>query len=179
MQRLLLASLLAAALATSAPAAAQEDATRSQVEALLGGIEYVPSAQQWQALGPQGEATLRQIAADPATPRSRRGRALSALAHFPSPETRLLFERLLADEQQPVLLRRKALVAAANAFGPQALPTLQPYLQHPDQRLRESAALAISAIHTPEARALLQERLLVEDAPWLREALHNALEARP
>lgn len=179
-RRLMVACLCLACLGVAAPALAQDSAqARGQVEALLGGIEYVPSAEQWQALGPQGEAALREIAADAKQPRTRRGRAMSALAHFPSPQTQALVQQILADPGAPVLLKRKALRTATVAFGEQGLALAQPFLHHEDKRLRESAILAIGQLKTPQARQLLQARLDVEPAPYLKEVLHQTLEVRP
>jgi HEAT repeat protein len=177
---LIVAALSLAGLGASSQALAQDGAApRSQVEALLGGIEYVPSAQQWQALGSEGEAALRQIAADTTAPRTRRGRALSALAHFPSPETRALVQSVLADPGAPILVKRKALRTATVAFGDQGLALVQPFLAHENKRLRESAILAVGKLKTPQARELLEARLTAEPAPYLKEVLRQALEVRP
>ena len=68
-----LALLALPAMAAAAPPASDK-ALEERVEALLSGIEAVPSRTEWVALGPKAGVVLRRIAADPKARVIRRAR---------------------------------------------------------------------------------------------------------
>lgn len=146
--------------ATTKPAFA--DTLGQQIDALMGGYEYVPPASAWTRLGPEAASRLRVIAEDTHQLPSKRLRAVSALALFPTSETRAFLEQILANEQASSLMRRKAALSLAAGFGTSALPVVARHAASPDVRLRDDVARALGLIKTPEARAVLQSRLAVE-----------------
>ncbi len=145
---------------------------------LLDGVDTVPDAAAWRRLGPAGEARLAAIAGDRDAPIGRRARAVSALAHFPSDATRKLLATLLSHDDAPSLLRRKAALSLARAFGDMSVATLAAQAGAADPRLRDDVARALGSIGTARARAVLQRRLAVEGT-WVRRTIERALRGAP
>lgn len=178
------AALLAASLILGGltGAAAQEGgaaAVRPQVEELLEAFEAAPSASEWTRLGPGAGEVLREIAADARRRPTVRSRAATALRHYPDAASFAALEVLARDEQTPVLVRRKAVRALAEGWGAQALGLVKPLVEHENLQLRESALRALAMIPTPEARALLEERLRLEPRAYLRETIQESIRKAP
>ena len=156
-------------------AAAQQTQVAKQVDALLGGIEYVPKASEWTALGPEAAQVLVSIAKAKQERPSRRARAISALAHFPTPETRTFLETIASDPTLKTVLRRKALRALSHAYQGEALAFVQGFVAVEDKHLREAAVKSLAEIGTPQARLILEERRKVESAAFVRETIEKSL----
>jgi HEAT repeat protein len=163
----------------AAPSLAQDPSAEveraAKVAVLLDSIHDVPSAQEWTTLGPGAAAVLRAIAADSSQLATRRGRAATALRHFPDADTRSLHERLVADTSAPSVVRRKAALALALSAGELAVPALQPLLQSDDKRLREGVVKALGRIRSPAAVSALQASLDSEPKPYLKEEIRKAI----
>ena len=175
MKRVVTLLLSVSFLVAGSTAMAQDAKVAAEVDVLLGGIEYVPKAEEWTKLGPDAATVLRTIAGSQNERPSRRARAVSALAHFPTPETKAFLTGILHGADSPVLLQRKAMSALSFAYGADSLQLLQPYLANPNRRLRESAIRAVGTVASPDAKALLKQRLQVEDAKYLRETIQEVL----
>ncbi|HJL05493.1 MAG TPA: HEAT repeat domain-containing protein [Polyangiaceae bacterium LLY-WYZ-15_(1-7)] len=162
----------------ASPAAAQpapDDALVSQVRQLLSGVEAVPPAATWRALGSGGLRALVALYQSPTEPPFVRARAVSAAAHYPVPAARTFLKAVAGAPGQDALFVRRAVRALGAAFGAQAEADLRPYLAHPAPAVRVAAARALAPIDTPSARAALRERRRVERARSVREALDAAL----
>lgn len=154
----------------------QQSTVASRVEALLGGIEYVPTADDWKKIGPEAADELRKIANDPSEAPSVRSRAISSLSHFPSAVNKDFLGKMLADKAQSSLLRRKALRSLSAGYGAESMELVGPYLKVEDKRLRESAIKALGSMKTVEAKTVLQERLSLEKAAYLKEMIQKSLQ---
>jgi HEAT repeat protein len=176
----LCAALLSSPLA-AADEAAHDAALSSRVTSLLSGLEYVPSAQEWQALGPDAAPILRAVAADPSQLASTRARAISALSHFDDPETRPFLEAVLANASHPEVLRRNAVTVLSLKHGVSALPTIEPLLAVDSYNLRETAVRAVArlSVESPKAKAALSARLSVEPSAPLRSLIEQSLAIAP
>jgi epoxyqueuosine reductase len=75
----------------------------------------------------------------------------------------------------PVTVRRNALVALGNTGGPEAVPLLARFLEHPRPVLRVHAAWALGAIGSAQARSALAAALPDEHHPDVRNEIGVAL----
>lgn len=147
----------------------------AQVRTMLSAFEGGPSAEQWQALGPETLEVLEQLYDDAGQPPFVRLRAVQAAGHFPSEASRSFLKRVATAEGQNDLLIRAALRTMARAFGGATLADIRPFLSHREVTVREGAVLALGAIESPRARALLQARLDVERDATVQATLRRAL----
>ena len=149
------------------------------VTSLLDGIEHAPTAAEFAALGDGVDTELLAIAADASAPTSRRGRALSALAFYPTQDVRTALEQVLGEEQGKSLLRRKAAGSLGAGFGDDATSVLEAALSDDDPQLRIAVVHALGAIDTDTARAALSARRGVESQSAVVEAIDQALKETP
>ncbi len=163
-------ALVALLLPLSAVAGDKRDA----VLELLNAVEESPSAAELTALGDGVDAALMEIAQDTAVPHTRRGRAVSALQHFPSDPVRAFLEGQL--DGTDGLLRRKAAWSLA-VWGASAVPKLSDALGDDDVQLRIAAAGALGAIDAPEAKTALELRLKKEKEQPVLDEIHEHLGA--
>lgn len=138
---------------------------------MLRGFEYVPTKAEWTQLGPDAAVVLRRIAADPKALATHRGRAVSALAYFDHPDNLTALSTLLGDTKTPEHVKRKALLAAAMAYGDRAVPVIKPFAAAQSRDVRESAIQALGRINTPSARTVLEARLKLEPKAQLRDII--------
>ena len=143
---------------------------------LLGAYEDVPSAEDFRALGEGVVGELMEIGVEAQVPRSRRGRAVSALAFFPEAEVQGYLEARLADASDDSIVRRKAAYALGAGFGAAAVGPLGAALADDDLQLRIAAAGALGALGEP-GRGALEGRLDAEPEAAGREAIEKALAA--
>jgi hypothetical protein len=174
-KRIFLGLTLVLALAAPAAQAAPSAKLTRQVHTLLNAPEHVPSAAEWQKLGPDAAEVLRSVALDEKTLLLRRGRAATALAYFPSTDSKAALVALVGADRVPWLLRGKAAGALAAAWRAEALAPLAPLLAHDHKRLREAAVKAVGLVETDEARALLEARLAKEKNDSLKKLIQATL----
>lgn len=168
MRALLLTALLI-------PTAADAGALREPVMDLLNAYEDTATAEQLSALGEGVTDELMEIAVDGEVPSSRRGRAVSALGHFPADDTRAFLDARLADADTSSLIRRKAAYALAAGWGEGAVRSLAGALADDDVQLRIAAAHALGELSDQAAKDALEARLAVEDSDAARDAIEKAL----
>ena len=167
-----------------------DPALMEQIDDLIGGFSYVPASHEWERLGPDADAALRTVAQRDDLPLTRRGRATSALSHFPTEDNRAFLLEVVGEPGAPVMVRRKAMLALAVAFGarrqasgacalaPSDQETLERValqLNAPDARLREAAVLAVGSFRVARSRALLEARLPVEPAAVVKDEIERIL----
>lgn len=165
MRALLLGALL--------PATAWAGPNRDAVMDLLNAYEDVPAKSDLDALGDGIDLELMEIADDHAVPSTRRGRAISALQHYPTDAVRAFLDAHLADADKGIL-RRKAAFSLA-AWGDGAVDTLSGALTDDDVQLRIAVAQALGSIGTDASRQALQARLESESEAAVSEAIQKAL----
>ena len=78
-----------------------------------------------------------------------------------------------------LMTRVHVLRACANAADPALIPAIEPYLAAPEDPVRVAAAEALRWVADPKVDALLIERLAIEAAPRVRDALVGAIGVRP
>lgn len=149
---------------------------RDVVLDVLSGIEQPPTHEDLLALGDGVTAELLEIAVDTAVPATRRGRAITALAFFPTDPVRDFLVSQLA-EGEPALFRRKAAGALAAGWGVAALPLLQGALSDSDAQLRIATVGALAQIDDEAARTMLQERLVTEPDLTVKDTITKALKS--
>jgi len=149
---------------------------RDAVLDVLSGIEQPPTQEVLLALGDSVTEELLEIALDSSVPVTRRGRAITALAFFPTDPVRAFLESQLAEGESP-LFRRKAAGALAAGWGVAALPLLQGALEDSDAQLRIATVGALAQIDDEAARTMLQERLVTEADPTVKDTITKALKA--
>ena len=150
---------------------------RTQVLDLLNAYEDTATAEELKALGPKVDQELMHIADDDHVPSSRRSRAITALGFFPGDDVRdfLVSHTEAADKG---ILRRKAVMSLAVAYGEEAVPTVAKALADDDDLLRVAAAQALALIDAEASTTALRSRLVVEQSAAVKEAIDKALEAR-
>jgi HEAT repeat protein len=175
MKRVLQALAVVAITAFALTASAQNLDIPAEVHELLGGIEYVPTAAEWQKLGPDAAVTLKAIAGSPKERPSKRSRAISALAHFPTADTKAFLTGLAADTNLKGKFRGKALRALAHGFKADSVSVLTTYAADTNATVREDAVLGLGHVATPEAKDVLKKRLELETKVHLRETIQKSL----
>lgn len=156
---------------------AQAGGLRDQVLDLLNAYEDTATPDELRALGAKVDKELMQIADDDGVPSSRRSRAITALGHFPNDDVRTFLDGHAAEADKGIL-RRKAVLSLAVAFGADAVPSIVPALADDDALLRVAAAQALALVEADASTEALKARLEVESSDAVKEAIQKALEAR-
>ena len=166
----LLASFTAVAVAQDAPVATE--AQRSKITFMLAGYEYFPTRAELEAVTPAAPAVLAQLSQDETQLPSLRVRAIDALGLFSDdPVAALHFESVLAAGSLEEAYLRHSLTSSLKAFGPRALPWVEPYLAHNDLVTRVDAAYALQRFGGLDGVELLRLRKSVESDPFVRGEL--------
>lgn len=109
-------------LVTLPTAAFADGGADAEVDALLAGYEFVPTAADWRRVGDDAAPILMKRAGEAGRDLLDRARAVSSLAHFPTTAVRAWLTALVADASAPDVLRRKATAALVHAFPPATAP---------------------------------------------------------
>jgi HEAT repeat protein len=165
-------SLALALPASAAPSAKVEQ----QVQVLLSAPEHVPTAAEWQKLGPDAADVLRTVALDSKTLVLKRGRAAAALGFFKSESSKQVLIAIAADTKAPWLLRGKAARTLASSWQNESLPVVQPLFSSDNKRRRAAAVKALGLVPTKESRQLLTSRSKVEKDAYVRDLIAQTLE---
>jgi hypothetical protein len=158
---------------TASPQAPQASAAdvKQKVMVLLGGIEHIPSREEFLRAGTDDQvvAVLDEIARDGAAKLRHRANAAAAMSHYPRPDTRKALEALINQDPLDEVLRRPSIKAYAFAFGADATPLVSKMLEHKDRNTREVALRSLADIKTPAARQAIETRLKVETDDALKK----------
>lgn len=140
------------------------DAVRQRVLVLLGGIEHIPSRQEFARAGTDDQvvAVLDGLARDKSMKLRQRAGAVGALGFYPRPDTRATLESIIKDPAVEEIVRRPSMKAYAAAFGPDSVPLLTQMLEHQDRNTRETAVNALGDVGSPAARTAIEARLKIE-----------------
>ncbi len=144
---------------------------RSSVNELLSGIEDNGTRRDFEKLGPDAAAVLREIAMDQKQLVTKRSRAASALSYFEDDASKATLNTLVKSENTPTHLRRYSVHSLVALQGDAALETVGPLLAHEDTRVRESVVRSLVKLKTPKAKALLVQRAKVEKTKHLKSML--------
>jgi HEAT repeat protein len=159
-------------LASAAPARG----LRSEVASLLARPEaFPPYETDWKPLGPAALGVLEELAADPKAPAPQRARAVTSMAAVDHPQASARLRALLKDSGAQPSLRASAATALGLRVGTEAVSTLLPLLEDRDERVREAVARALGRLGGAQVQQALEERLPIEEAPLVREALQQGL----
>jgi hypothetical protein len=160
----------AVAVAQDAPEAT--DAQRSTITFMLSGYEYFPTRADLEAVTPAAPQVLAALSQDEAQLPSLRVRAIDALGLFSDdPVAALHFEGVLATGGLEETYLRHSLTSSLKAFGPRALPWVEPYLAHADVVTRVDAAYALQRFGGDDGVELLRLRKSAESDPFVRGEL--------
>jgi hypothetical protein len=170
---------LAAALSGASPLHAQTASpeTRARVERALVAYEQSP-ASFWQALGPDGLASLVSLVEDPRTPVALRRRAVTVARHYRTPAARLFLRTVAAAPHEDELVSRYALLSLAEAFGGAVLGELAASFRDTRAMVREGAALALDGLRgarPAEVLAVLAAARATERERFVQVALDRAI----
>lgn len=147
---------------------------RAQVLALLSGYEQVNPSEALRRI-PQAADLLVAIAQDPAVSGLRRVRAIEALGHVPTAAglsyLRAVVARTRGRGDGLSIYELSAATRALGGFGAPVTAELLPLLGHESPDVREGAAHALGKIGTPEAKAALRDRIVVEKDSGVRATL--------
>ncbi len=148
-----------------------------QVLTMLSGIEHFPSAEDWKALSPEGNAVLMRLAADEKQWPIRRARALLALGYRPSEKVKVFLADVMKWKGHLAsMLHRHALAALATGFGGEAFSIIAPRVKAADYFEQEAAVRALGVLATPEAVQLLEKTRESAPASPLAETIRAELE---
>jgi hypothetical protein len=165
---LVVGASVASAQATPAPA----DSGRDKVVMMLSGYEFFPTRSQLEAAAPNAPELLAALSRDETQLPSLRIRAIDALGLFDDhPVAARHFEGVLAAGGLDESCLRHSLTSSLKAFGPRALPWVQPYLSHTDSQIRLDAAYATSRFGGPDGVEMLRFRKSLESDPFVRDQL--------
>jgi HEAT repeat protein len=145
---------------------------------LLNAYDEVATPTELKALGDGVAEHLMAVADDIDVPHSRRGRAVSALGHFPDDAVKGWLESRLSDKEGDALIRRKAAWALSVGFADAALPALEKALADDDAQLRIATIRALDIQKTDRAKALLTKRLGEETDESVKKTLQQFVEAQ-
>ncbi len=163
---------------TSAPSASPTSAPRlrSEVTSLLARPEaFPPYESDWKPLGPAALGVLEELAADPKAPSPQRARAVTSMAAVDHPQASERLRGLAQDSRAQPTLRASAATALGLRVGTEAVSTLLPLLEDRDEDVRAAVARALGRLGGLEVQKALEERLPLEEAPLVREALQQGL----
>jgi hypothetical protein len=151
-------------------------ALRSEVVSLLERPDaFPPYETRWKPLGPAALGVLEELALNPNAPPPQRSRAVTSMAAVDHPQATERLRTLLGDTRTQPSLRASAATALGLRSGLEAISTLLPFLQDPDEQVRGSVARALGRLGGAEVRQALEERLSLEQEPLVREALQQGL----
>lgn len=138
------------------------------------GYEFVPTAADYQRLGPRLGPALVGLADDAAVALTARARAVSAMTYAHDAATLAHLTQLLEDPAQPSLLRRKAALALGQRAAAAAVsPLVDAFAAGVgDVFLREACARALRGIGGP-AYAARETLFATETAPSVRALLRE------
>ncbi len=180
--RAALAVSLGLALLTPRVVAARPDLGQQErsVRALLNAYEYRATRAVLDRIGPDVEKILIRLASHPKVRPTMRVRATETLGLYPTRDAggflrSLLQEPALAGTTTGRLLRRAAMSALAQAFGPAAVPDIAPLHEDPDPQIREGCAHALGATGAATARPILDAWLPHEPELFVRTAIDASL----
>lgn len=159
-------------------AAAAPNSPQRALTLALSSIDRPPTKAELLKATPEAARILAEMARAPTTLPWHRDRALAALGHFPSPQTRAALLSVLGDEAAGELVQSRALLALATAFSDGSLPEIAPYIDGPSQVLRDTAAQALLQISTPAAREGLARVPRDRIDPSLAQRVRKVLGAR-
>ncbi|MDC0708369.1 HEAT repeat domain-containing protein [Stigmatella sp. ncwal1] len=148
---------------------------RAEVLSLLERSGAVPYETEWKPLGPAALGILEELAADPNTPAQRRSRAVTFMAAVDNPQATDRLQAFLKNGDTQPTLRASAATALGLRVGTEAVPTLLPFLQDSSDPVREAVARALGRLGGVQVQQALEERLPLEEAPVVREALQQGL----
>ena len=187
-----LITLMVPGLAAAGPLWSMAD--RAQVERALSAFETIPGRGELLMVHPAAHAILLDIVKFPASRRAlARNRALAVLRHFPSRVTNATLADVIrqadwqarsarqrtAAGQIPMSLAlvdlRQALTSYAVVRGPASLALVRAYLAFPNPDVRSTAAVALRASRSPQARSALLARQKVEQSAMVRYEIKRQL----
>jgi hypothetical protein len=176
--RLLLVFVVAAVLASAAPARAQVSPERAA--RALSGYENPITFEKVRALGPGWEKAMAALLRDPATRPMLRPRAIAALGFSKEKDAAALLREILAAkgaaaEGLAVLETREAVKSLAAVDGAGALPELRRHLDHAVLDVRTAAARCLGEVGGAPAREALAARLAREGDEAVRGEIRSAL----
>ncbi|HYI00718.1 HEAT repeat domain-containing protein [Hyalangium sp.] len=162
--------------ASQASSPQPSQALRTQVVSLLEQPDALPPyGARWQPLGPGALGVLQELASNPKIPAAQRARAVTSMAAVDHPQAADHLRVLLEDASTAPPLRASAVIALSLRAGTEAIPTLLPFLQAPDDQVRIAAARALGRLGGAQVQQALEERLPFEREPLVREALQQGL----
>lgn len=149
-------------------------ASREKLLRILSGYEYVPSAQDLEALGPGVPTLLMQIVKDPGAMKYHRLRALSLLRYYPDrPNVHSFLIGLLSENNLPSGFVRATILTLGQTVKGNAIPTLIPFLSSKDVHIREAVAQALFSTGEPSVAGLLTEAAGSEPELFLKESMEK------
>lgn len=162
----------------SAPTAAPTPAPRlrSEVTSLLARPDaFPPYEDDWRPLGPAALGVLEELASDPKAPSPQRARAVTSMAAVDHPQASERLRGLLQDPRAQPPLRASAATALGLRVGTEAVSTLLPLLEDREADVRAAVARALGRLGGTQVQQALEERLPLEEAPLVREAIQQGL----
>ena len=159
----------------SAPAA-PAPGVRSEVASLLARPEaFPPYENDWKPLGPAALGVLEELASDPKAPSPQRARAVTSMAAVDHPQASERLRVLALDSRAQSTLRASAATALGLRVGTEAVSTLLPLLEDRDESVRAAVARTLGRLGGAQVQQALEERLPLEEAPLVREAIQQGL----
>jgi HEAT repeat protein len=149
---------------------------RSEVASLLARPEaFPPYETDWKPLGPEALGVLEELALDPKAPAPQRARAVTSMAAVDHPQASERLRTLAQDGRAQPTLRASAATALGLRVGTEAVSTLLPLLEDRDENVRAAVARALGRLGGAQVQQALEERLPLEEAPLVREAIQQGL----
>ncbi len=149
---------------------------RAQVLSLLEQADvFPPYGTRWEPLGPAALGVLEELASNPKAPAPQRVRAVTSIAAVDHPQATDYLRTLLEDTHTQPPLRASAAIALSLRAGSDAIPTLLPFLQDPDEHVRIAVARALGRLGGAQVQQALEDRITSEEDPLVREALQQGL----
>jgi HEAT repeat protein len=150
----------------------------------LGGVDYVPSQPELDAILDAPVEDLIGIAADTGVDAGIRIRAYRALALYPTAESEAALRAAITTHAAavtgtPVIYLRAAMESLALVAIADAVDALLPQLDHPTRDIRCAAARALELTGSAAAVNPLRARLIIEPSEQVRQAITKALRALP
>jgi hypothetical protein len=158
-------------------------ATADSVDALLNAYEgEAGDVEVWKRLGPSARTRLREVLENEQEAATRRARAAESLGFLSQGDDPDVLTRMAANTANDRIIRMGALTGLTLAQGARAVKLLTSYLSDAEPGVRSRAIALLGSIHTPEAKASLENQLKVApdgEKAKIQRALESKTEAVP
>ncbi|GAB4291183.1 MAG: hypothetical protein Kow0090_04590 [Myxococcota bacterium] len=147
-----------------------------KIYTLLTGVEKTPAAKDFVPFDKkEAFQTLLKFSKDKSLKLFIRARAISSLVFFGGDEAEATIKETIANAEEPLPLRRTAIIALGETAGANAPQYLLPLLSDEDKYIREAVIISLQGNKDTKVVEALNARLSIETEEFLKEKITENL----